>query len=148
MRSPHEHFSSLGGVVAQKSCANATAIRGAWAGLVGIDQEVYKCLRNRWRNRMPMFILSLNWTDQGIRSVRDAPKRAQAARDLAKKVGIEIKEIYLTSGDNDLLIIVDTPNGDNVAKFALVLGSQGNVRTRTARAWPQSEFQKLISELP
>jgi uncharacterized protein with GYD domain len=97
---------------------------------------------------MPMFICSLRWTDQGIRSVKDAPKRAEAARELAKKVGIEIKEVYLTSGDNDLLVIVDTPNGDNVAKFALALGSKGNVRTRTARAWPQSEFHKLISELP
>ena len=54
----------------------------------------------------------------------------------------------LTSGDDDLLIILDTPNGDNVAKFALALGALGNVRTRTARAWPQSEFEKLISELP
>ena len=43
-------------------------------------------------------------------------------------------------------MILDTPNGDNAAKFALALGAQGNVRTRTARAWPQSEFQKLISE--
>jgi uncharacterized protein with GYD domain len=103
---------------------------------------------NRTEDRMPMFICSLNWTEQGIRSVKDAPKRAQAARDLAKKVGVEIKEVYMTSGDNDLLVIVDTPNGDNVAKFALALGSQGNVRTRTVRAWPQSEFQKLISELP
>jgi uncharacterized protein with GYD domain len=103
---------------------------------------------NRTEDRMPMFICALNWTDQGIRSVKDAPKRAQAARDLAKKVGVEIKEVYLTSGDDDLLMIVDTPSGDNVAKFALALGSQGNVRTRTARAWPQSEFQKLISELP
>jgi uncharacterized protein with GYD domain len=97
---------------------------------------------------MPMFILSLNWTDQGIRSVKDAPKRAQAAQTLAKNVGVEIKEVYLTSGDADLVAIVDTPSGDNVAKFALALGAQGNVRTRTARAWPQSEFQKLISELP
>ena len=97
---------------------------------------------------MPTFILSLNWTDQGMRAVKDAPKRAQAANDLAKKVGVEIREVYLTSGDNDLLLIIDAPNGDNVAKFALALGSQGNVRTRTARAWPQSEFQKLISELP
>jgi len=46
------------------------------------------------------------------------------------------------------LVILDTPNGDNVAKFALALGSQGSVRTRTARIWPQAEFQKLISELP
>jgi uncharacterized protein with GYD domain len=97
---------------------------------------------------MPTFILSLNWTDQGIRAVKDAPKRAKAAQELAKKVGVEIKEVYLTSGDRDLLIIVDTPSGDNVTKFALALGSQGNVRTSTARAWSQFEFQKLISELP
>ena len=76
------------------------------------------------------------------------PEASQAAQELAKKVGVEIKEVYLTSGDDDLLLILDTPSGDNVAKFALALGSQGNVRTRTARAWPQSEFQKLISELP
>ena len=97
---------------------------------------------------MPMFILSLGWTDQGIRGVKDAPKRSQAAKELAKTVGVQIKDIYLTSGDSDLLLIVDTPNGDNVAKFALALGSLGNVRTRTARAWPEAEFQKLISELP
>jgi len=97
---------------------------------------------------MPMFICTLNWTDQGIRSVKESPKRAQAARDLAKKLGVEIKEVYLTSGDNDILLILDAPDGDNVAKFALALGALGNVRTRIARAWPQSEFQKLISELP
>ena len=97
---------------------------------------------------MPMFILSINWTDQGIRNVKDAPKRAQAARDLAKKVGVDLKQIYLTSGDSDLLAIVDAQTGDNIAKFAMALGSQGNVRTRTARAWTESEFQKLVSELP
>ena len=97
---------------------------------------------------MPTFMLSLNWTDQGIRSIKDAPKRSQAARDLAKKVGVEIKQIYLTSGDSDLVVFVDTPNGDNVAKFALALGALGNVRTRTARAWTQEEYLKIVSELP
>ena len=63
-------------------------------------------------------------------------------------MGVEIKEVYLTSGDNDLVIIVDAPNGDNVAKFALALGALGNVRTRTARAWPQSEFQKPYPSFP
>ncbi|MEA2916770.1 MAG: hypothetical protein QOJ15_8851 [Bradyrhizobium sp.] len=97
---------------------------------------------------MPTFILSLNWTDQGVRSAKDAPKRSKAARQLAKKVGIEIQQIYLTSGDSDLLAIVDSPNGDNVAKFAIALSGMGNVRTRTARAWSEPEFTKLISELP
>ena len=97
---------------------------------------------------MPLFIMSMNFTDQGIRHIKDGPKRAKAARELANKLGIEIKQLYLTSGESDLVAIVDTPNGDNVAKFALALGSQGNVRTRTARAWTDSEYVKLISELP
>src|SRR5437764_13301429 len=97
---------------------------------------------------MPTFICSLNWTDQGIRSVKDAPKRAQASRELAKSLGIEIKELYLTSGADDILMVLETPNSDNVAKFVLAVGSHGYVRTRTARAWPEAEFVKLISELP
>jgi len=97
---------------------------------------------------MPMFMMYLSWTEQGIRNIKDAPKRAQSARELAKKMGITIKEIYLTSGDNDLVVMVDTPNGDNVAKFAMALGAQGNVRSRTVSAWPESEMHKLISELP
>ena len=95
-----------------------------------------------------MFILSLNFTDQGIRGIKDAPKRAQTARDLAKKVGVELKQIYMTAGDSDLVMIIETANGDNMAKFALALGMQGNVHTRTARAWPVEEFMKLVAELP
>ena len=97
---------------------------------------------------MMTFIMSLSWTDQGIRSVKDSPKRGSAARDLAKKCGVEIKQVYLTSGDADLVIIVDAPNGDQVAKFAMAIGAQGNVRSRTARAWSEAEFQKLVADLP
>jgi len=95
-----------------------------------------------------LFIMSLNFTEQGIRNIKDAPKRAHAARELAKKVGVEIKHVYLTSGDSDLLVIAETANGDHMAKFALALGSQGNVRSRTARAWPMEDYAKLVSELP
>ena len=70
---------------------------------------------------MPTFVGMLSWTDQGVRSVKDAPKRTQAARELAKKFGIEIKQVYLTSGDSDLLVILDAPDGDAVAK---TLGDQ------------------------
>jgi uncharacterized protein with GYD domain len=63
-------------------------------------------------------------------------------------VGVEIKHLYLTSGDSDLVIFVDAASGDNVAKFALAVSSLGNVRTRTVRAWSADEYRKLISELP
>jgi uncharacterized protein with GYD domain len=95
-----------------------------------------------------LFIVSINWTDQGIRNVKESPKRSDAARKLAKKVGVDIKDLYLTSGDADIVAIVETPNGDNAAKFAMAVGAQGNVRTRTVRAWTQAEMQKMISELP
>jgi uncharacterized protein with GYD domain len=97
---------------------------------------------------MPTFICSFNWTDQGIRSVKDVPKRAAASKELAKKLGVEVKQVYLTSGEHDFVAIVETANGDNVAKWAMALGAQGNLRSRTVRAWPEAEFLKLISELP
>jgi len=97
---------------------------------------------------MPTFMMTINFTDQGIRTIKDAPKRIQAARDLGKKMGIEIKALYLTAGESDLVVFLDTPNGDNIAKFALALGTLGNVRTRTGRAWTEAEFTKLLSELP
>ena len=97
---------------------------------------------------MPTFILALSWTDQGVRSVKDSPKRLAAGKEVAKKLGVEIKQTFLTSGDQDLLVIVESPSGDNVAKFALALSALGNVRTRTMRAWTESEYQKIMSELP
>jgi uncharacterized protein with GYD domain len=97
---------------------------------------------------MPTFMITLNFTDQGIRTIKDVPKRVQAARDLAKKLDIEIKHSYLTSGDSDVVVFVDAPSGEHVAKFALAQGSYGNVRTRTARAWPEAEYLKMVSELP
>jgi uncharacterized protein with GYD domain len=95
-----------------------------------------------------LFIVSLNFTDQGIRNIKDAPKRGQAAQELAKKCGCEIKQVYLTSGEYDLILIVEAPNGDAMAKFALAQGSTGNTRSKTARAWPREEFMKIVSELP
>jgi uncharacterized protein with GYD domain len=97
---------------------------------------------------MPMFIMSINWTEQGVRTIRNWPQRMTDAQDYAKKVGVEIKDVYLTAGDHDLVVILDAKNDDNIAKFALGIGANGNVRTKTARAWKESELRKLVSELP
>ena len=86
---------------------------------------------------MPLFIMSMNWTEQGIRTIKDWPKRMGDTHAFAKKVGVEVKEVYLTAGEYDLIAIVDAANDDNIAKFALGLGVNGNVRTKTARAWSE-----------
>jgi uncharacterized protein with GYD domain len=97
---------------------------------------------------MATFIITGSWTDQGVRGVKEVPKRTQAARDLGKKLGIEIKQVYLTSGEFDVLVILETSNADNIPKFLMTIGAMGNIRTRTVRAWPEAEMVKLISELP
>jgi uncharacterized protein with GYD domain len=97
---------------------------------------------------MPTFVCALSWTEQGIKAVKDVPQRAAAARELAQKLSVDIKQVFMTTGADDLLLFVESTSGDNVAKFALALSSRGNVRTRTARAWNEAEMIKLISELP
>ncbi len=78
----------------------------------------------------------------------EAPKRAEAAKAARKKLGGEIKEVYVTTGQYDVLLIAEAPDGDVMAKFALAVGALGNVRTTTCRGFTEGEFQKMISDLP
>jgi uncharacterized protein with GYD domain len=95
-----------------------------------------------------LFIISLNFTERGIREIKDDSKRAHAAQDLAKKCGCEIKQIFLTCGEYDLIQIVETANAENIARYALANGSLGFVRSHTALAWPLEEATRIMSALP
>jgi uncharacterized protein with GYD domain len=97
---------------------------------------------------MPLFIMSMSWTEQGIHKIRDWSKRSNDARSYAKKVGVTIKEVYLTAGEADLIAVLEAPSADNVARFALGIGAHGNVRTRTAQAWTEADLAKFVSDLP
>jgi uncharacterized protein with GYD domain len=110
--------------------------------------SAHDCAVGEKREDVMQFMISMKFTDQGIRTIKDAPKRTQAARELAKKLGVEIKQVYLTTGESDLVAFVEASNGDNVAKMALAIGSAGNVHTRMSRAWTEEEYFKLVSELP
>jgi uncharacterized protein with GYD domain len=95
-----------------------------------------------------LFIISLNFTERGIREIKDDSKRAYAAQDLAKKCGCEIKQMFLTCGEYDLVQIVETANAENIARYALANGSLGFVRSHTALAWPLEEATRIMSALP
>ncbi len=97
---------------------------------------------------MPTFISLVNWTEQGIKNVKDAPNRLEMAKAALKEMGGEIKDVYVTTGQYDILVIADAPDGDVMAKFALAIGAQGNVRTTTCRGFTEAEFQKMVSDLP
>lgn len=97
---------------------------------------------------MSTYIMLINYTEQGIRNIKESPKRAEAARDLAKTCGAEMKELYLTLGGYDLVAMVEAPGDEAVAKFALAIGSAGNVRSTTLKAFSEQEYRNIIETLP
>lgn len=97
---------------------------------------------------MPTYISLLNWTDQGIKSVKDSPKRLDAAKKSLKEMGAELKTFYMTQGSFDAVLIIEAPNDEVLAKFLLKIGTAGNVRTTTLRAYPEDEYRKIIASLP
>jgi uncharacterized protein with GYD domain len=96
---------------------------------------------------MATYILLLNWTDQGIRSVKDSPKRLDAARDAAKKAGCELGAFYMTIGEYDMVAMLEAPDDDAAARFALSTASAGNVRTTTLKAFPEEAYRKIIGAM-
>ena len=97
---------------------------------------------------MPTYISMLRYTQQGIASVKSAPERMDAAKEAYRKAGGELKAIYLTLGQYDLVVVAEMPNDDAVARMALALGAQGNIRSETMRAFTETEFKKLVGSLP
>ncbi len=97
---------------------------------------------------MPTYVTLVKWTDQGIRNVKDAPKRLDAAEAAFKAMGGTLKDAYLVMGEYDLVVIGEAPNDETVMKFALATGMQGNARTTTMRAFNREEARKIIASLP
>jgi uncharacterized protein with GYD domain len=96
---------------------------------------------------MARYIMLVNWTDQGIRNVKDSPQRLDAARSFAKGLGAEVKDFYMTMGDHDMVVVVDAPNDDTMAKFVLKLAGGGNVRTKTLKAFVEADYRAIIGSL-
>jgi len=96
---------------------------------------------------MATYLLLGNYTDQGIRSIKDTTKRAQALKDLGKKVGVTVKDIYWLLGQYDVAAILDAPEETAVTAFGLSVGGLGNVRTQTLRAFTMEEIGKVLAKV-
>ncbi|MCP8313335.1 MAG: GYD domain-containing protein [archaeon] len=97
---------------------------------------------------MPYYIILINWTGQGITTVKDLPKRLATSKALIEKAGGKWQAIYFTFGQYDAVGIAEFPNDETAASFLLALGIQGNLRTMTLKAFSESEFAKIIGKLP
>ena len=96
---------------------------------------------------MPTFLTLAKWTDEGIRNIKDSPKRRQAFEDRITSMGGKVKDAYLVMGEYDLVVVTEVPNDETAAKIALGTAMQGNVRTMTMRAFGREEMDKIIGSL-
>lgn len=96
---------------------------------------------------MPTYLIQSQWTDQGIRNVKESAKRLDLGKKKLKDMGGEIRAVYLTTGAYDMLAVVEVPNDTTLAAYVLWLGSQGNLRTQTVMAFTEDEYRTVISQL-
>jgi uncharacterized protein with GYD domain len=96
---------------------------------------------------MPHYVILWNWTDQGIRAVKDSPKRLASFRAELEKVGGKLVGEYFTMGQYDGVVIVEAPSDETIMSIVLGNASKGNVHTVTLKAFPASEAGKIIERL-
>lgn len=96
---------------------------------------------------MTACIVLMNWTEQGAKTVRDSPKRLDAATKQLGEMGGSFKSFYLTMGEFDMVAVVEAPDDAVLARFALMLAAGGNIRSRTLKAFPKFACREIISSL-
>ncbi len=96
---------------------------------------------------MPTYLSLLHYTDQGIRNIKDSPKRLDAAKQGFRKLGGELKQWYLAMGRYDAVVISEAPNDEAASRMVLGVAALGNVRTETFRVFNEEEYRKVIAEM-
>ena len=94
---------------------------------------------------MSAYVLLCNFTDQGIRGIKEGPSRRAAAKEMAKKLGVEVTSAHLAMGSYDLVIHAEAASDEAVAKWVLSLASMGNVRTNTVKIFSEAETDKILA---
>ena len=96
---------------------------------------------------MPTYISLIHFTQKGVETIKEGPKRLDAARQAFRAAGAELKAFYLVTGRYDAIAVADAPNDETIAKLALTTAALGNVRTETVRAFTEDEYRRIVGSL-
>ena len=96
---------------------------------------------------MPTYVVLNNWTDQGIRTIKESPRRLDATKKAIEAAGGKVLGFYLTMGKYDSVLIVEAPSDEVAATLALSAGSQGSIRTETLKAFSEAEYRRIIAKI-
>ena len=96
---------------------------------------------------MATFIVLASFTDQGIRAVKETSKRAEAFKEMAKKMGVTIKDMYWTLGQYDIVTVCEAPDDETLTALSLSVAARGFVRTQSLRAFSQAELGGVLGKV-
>jgi uncharacterized protein with GYD domain len=96
---------------------------------------------------MARYVTLLQFADQGIRNIRDTVKRGDAAAAQAEKMGLKVIEEFWTMGAYDAVVVIEGPNDETVSAFMLKIGSLGNVKSHTMRAFRREEMEGILAKI-
>ena len=96
---------------------------------------------------MATYITLANFTDQGIRNIKDSPDRLVAFKAMTEKLGVSVESVYYTVGSYDIVTVLEGSD-ESVTSALLKVASLGNIRTQTLRAFSADEMKTIISKLP
>ena len=96
---------------------------------------------------MATFVSLFSFTDQGVRTVKESPARVDAFKATAAKLGVTVKNVLYTLGNHDLVVTMEGSD-EAVTTLMLKIGSNGNVKTQTLRAFTQEEFARMLGKMP
>jgi uncharacterized protein with GYD domain len=99
-------------------------------------------------SKMPTYIILTRYTQKGIESIKESTARLDRVKQGFQRMGAELKQFYLVAGQYDAVVIAEAPDDETAMKLVLLVGSGGNVRTETLRAFNEDEYRKIIAALP
>ena len=97
---------------------------------------------------MPSYLSLINWTEQGIQSVKDSPERLDAAKAAIEAAGGRLIFFYMTMGEYDIATLIEAPDDQTASRVLLSLGAEGSIRTKTMRAFTEDEYRSIVGSLP
>jgi uncharacterized protein with GYD domain len=97
---------------------------------------------------MPVYVGLFNFSDDGLRAIRESPARTREVVHWLEDQGFSVHGIYYTLGQYDLVSIVEAPDEESQVKAVLALNQQGFFRTTTMKAYSVDEFADIVEDLP
>jgi uncharacterized protein with GYD domain len=95
---------------------------------------------------MPRYVSLIDWTQEGIANFRDTVDRYEAAQKQFEQLGVRFVDVYWTLGEHDIVSVLEAPDDETATAALLALGSQGNIRTKTMRAFSRDEIRTVIDK--